>query len=802
MKDERADVDSGQLEIIRDGDGVYYRSPQARPEEQGQGGQHSENIAERMSETNLTAVADTVTENIAFDEQGMQGTEEIAEKVHDLMGLKPEGSADTDDELCNKSSHPLMLTAIMRFQAKALAAILPVDDAAVRTEPVEDLDLIENKEEKEAAEKKIAKIERRVQDFYTDYLFNKLTGYETDTDLIIQDMAITGIGVRKVVVDTSRESTPVIPERVPAGDIIVSYDTNDFSTGRVTHKMDIDTATLIRRMNAGIYRSVQVTDENLPELSTIQVSRDEMHGFQPGHRQESSTHRVCEVYTSLYLKDDPHPEKIPRPYIVTIHAQSRKVLSVRRNWQPDDPDETPLEHFVGYIYHPGRNGVTGVGLGQILMQTTEALRTAQRRMLEAGYLQNHPSGFKSSSLSIRDDETRVRAGEFVDVDIPNGDIRSALYMQPFEGPSQGLMALSSEMLANGKELGGVATVDFSQLMKSGVAAGPAMAAFEESTEFQTAAHRRLYKAHRKELEIIHERMRTVRGGSSVNYTGDRALQPGDLQAVNILPFMKPGQASKQRAIMEAQAVWDLAKESPDILDRKKAAENYIRALGSPDANDLLSDSDQEESVQPADPVTEYGKALAGQPIAAGIAQNHQAHIDSHTAQLRMLQDSSMPVDQGDAVSSVLSAHIAEHMGMQLMAQVAARTDIPMETFGPNMPPELEQKVAPAIAEAIQSVEKMRQPKSEGDQKIALERVKQEGELAREQVKIQGKMTEQQMRQQQEAELTALKHRHDKELREMQEKAAMDREVESNTADVRIARLKEGLSPLSNNRGNS
>lgn len=783
-------MEDGDLSFKRDEDGISYapKAPVVRPSLERA---HGENIADHMSDVNLTAVAESMTENIAFDEEGQDGVDDIAEEVTDMLGLARDGKADTDDDNSNCSSHTLMLTAVMRFQAKALSALLPADDMAVRTKPVEDIDQIEDEKKRAEREEQLNHIERRVQAFYTDYLFHKLPSYEDDTDQIIQDMGTMGMGVRKIVVDGSRKNTPVVPELVRPGDLIVSYDTRNFRVGRYTHKMDLPTGSLIRRMNSGMYRWISVTDQTTPEVSAIQAARDEVYGFEAGHYQATATHRVYETYADLFLEDDPHPNGLPRPYIVTIHAQTREILAIQRNWQPQDEDEAPMEHFVGYMYHPGRSAVTGVGLGQILLQTTKALRYAQRRMLEAGYLQNHPSGFKTASLSIRDGETRVRAGEFVDVDSPTGDIRSAIMMHPFQGPSQGLMALSQSMMENGRELGGIATVDFSELMKSGVAAGPAMAAFEESTEFQTAVHRRLYKGHRKELEIIHDRMKTTMGDRTVLYGVDQQLQPGDLQAVDVLPYMKPGQASKQRSIMEAQAVWELARESPDVLNKRLAAEGYIRALGSSDADRLILPDPEEEETRPADVISEYGMILAGKPVRAGLTQNHQAHIDSHSAQLKMLQASQLPVQQGDAASAVLAAHVSEHIGMQLMVEVAAITGIPVEQLGPNMPPEMEAQIAPAIAQAVMQIEEMRRPPDREDAKYKIEQLKQTGSTQREMLKMQGRQSEEQMQLQHEREMEAMRRRHERELQQAKDDAAMDREVEDSEMAWRIANLKVG-----------
>jgi hypothetical protein len=778
----------GDLIFTRDEDGVTFGPPAQPPQPEEK--PHTTNIATEMTQPSLDAIAESLTETIAFDQDGVSPWENIAVEVMDHLGLGPDAdSDDASDDNSDTSSHTLMLTALLRFQAKALSVMLPSDDMAVRTKPAFDLDQIEDEDERDKATEMITAAERRVQQFYTDYLFHRLPSYEEDTDQILHDMGLMGVGLRKIVVDRSRQSTPVMPEYVPAENLIVSYSSRNFRMGRYAHKMDMPTGDLIRRIQTGAYRPIKLYDQAVPDSNAVSDARDKVFGLVPANLMNTETHRMYEVYTHLFLEADPHPLRLPRPYIVTIHSESREVLAIQRNWDQADPDETPLEHFVGYIYHPGKSASTGIGLGQILLQTTKALRKAQRRTLEAGYLQNHPSGFKLSNLSIRNGDTKVRPGEFVDVDSPTGDIRQALMMHPFQGPSQGLMALAQTLEANGRELGGIASIDFASLMKAGVAAGPAMAAFEESTEFQTSVHRRLYKAHRKELEIIHDRMRTVMGNKPVLFGTDQTLEPGDLVGVDILPYMQPGQASRQKVIMEAQAIWDLAKENPDLLNKRRAAENFVRALGSPDADRLMIPDPEEEEVMPADPITEYSMSLAGKPVRAGPMQNHQAHIDAHTAQMRMVQTSSLPVEQGEAVMAALAAHIAEHMGMQMMVEAAAMLGIDMAQIGPDMAPEVEAQLAPALAAAVVQLEEMRRQPDPEEARIQTARVVGESRIEATRVAAEGRLALANLQNAHERQMADVKAKYDQILQDIKDAAALDREVEDNAVALQIAKLK-------------
>jgi hypothetical protein len=765
----------GNLNIERDpesGDMLY--APATIEQTPSADQDHLANLAKDMADTTLDSLSDMLTENVAMDEDGRAAWEEQQVSIHEMLGLSLDGTPDTEDEICDTSDHPLLLTALLRFQAKSLSALLPSDIAAVNTRPVQNLEDIEDPEERKQAEEDLTRVQRRVGRFYAEYLFERLPAYEEETDMILHDMGLVGVGLRKIVVDRTRRNTPVIPEYVSPSDLIVGFNTRTFRAGRYTHRMNLQTGDIIRRIQEGVYRSVRLHDHDQPDLGPLNTARNAIYGYSDSGLHQSETHRTYEVYSDLYLKDDQHSLMLPRPYVVTVHAASRKILSIQRNWLEPDPDETPIEHFVPYIYHPGRTAIMGIGLGQILGNITKALRKAQRRSLESAYLQNHASGFKLSSLSIRDGDTRVRAGEFVDVDSPVNDIRAAIMPHMFQGPSEGLMVLAGKLEEQGQQLGGIASIDFAALMKSGVAVAPAMAAFEESTEFQTSVHRRLYKAHRKELQLIHDRMRSVIGQNTVPFSrGAEALHAGDLIKADILPFMKPGQASRQKVVLEAQALYETATAHPDMMDVREALKNYIRAMNSTDGMEMMLPDPAEEQPQPLDPVTEYANALAQKPIAAGPAQDHASHIKAHAAQLKLVETSQLPVDVGEQVIAAIGAHIAEHMAMMLAAMVSAQTGVPLEEMGPETPPEVEQEIAPMLAEAIAAFEEQNRPPEQGG-----------GEA-------DAKLMLQQMKQEHEVQMAELKKQHAMELQRAKDDAAMSRELEDNAAAILIAQMKGG-----------
>lgn len=738
---------------------------------------HRENIANRMKTDLLARISATLTEEISYDSYASVDREKLAVRYIEALGIGPESKPDDYEyEFADTSDHTLLLKALTTFQAKALSALMPSPDMVVNVESDIDLSHIEDPKIRKAARKQLDQTIMRVRDFYNHYLIKAVPNYVEDFDQIINDCGLHGIGFRRILVDESYMKTPVRPIYVGLEDLILSYDATNFrGTGRVTHRYVTTTSDLLRGMISGQLIAEDVAPGMMYEVSRIKQIKDRTSGVQEPFNMAMNSHRMYDVFAYMFLAEDPHPMMMARPYVVTIHASTQKILAIKRNWEEGDPDEMPIEHFAGYVYSPGRNALMPIGLGALLTNVTMALRKAQRRGLDAAYLANHPAGFMVGGMSIRDPSTKLIPGELRTVDVGNGDIRQSILMNPFEGPDAGLISLYDRMNDAGKELGNMASIDFASMMKSGIAAGPALAAYDESTEFQTAVHRRLYRGHASELDIIHARLRQTMGGRRVMYGSGKYLEPDDLMKVVVRPAMKPGFVSRQRALIEAQAVLDLSEKNAEVINKRAAVEKFLSAMGTTDIADILLPDPEDNPPQPMDPVAEYMKLMRGEPLRAGPAQNHQAHIAAHVAQLGGLQSSSIPVQMGQAMSAALAAHIAEHQGLDMAVKVAATMGIPLEMLMEGMPPEMEAKIAPQMAAAIAAVEAERAPKDEQDPKIVVEQIRAESRAAIAEMQAEQKENDRKAKV---------------EIARMQELAATKRNTDDNNMALVIAELKE------------
>ena len=91
---------------------------------------------------------------------------------------------------------------------------------------------------------------------------------------------------------------------------------------------------------------------------------------------------------------DGQPTGIKLPYIVTVEEGSRTVLSIRRNYAPNDLKKNKIQYFVHFKFLPGL-GFYGFGLIHMIGGLSRTATAALRQLLDAGTLSNLPAMFQS-----------------------------------------------------------------------------------------------------------------------------------------------------------------------------------------------------------------------------------------------------------------------------------------------------------------------------------------------------------------------------------------------------------------------
>lgn len=149
---------------------------------------------------------------------------------------------------------------------------------------------------------------------------------------------------------------------IPAEDVIVPYGASNIeSAERVTHIMRKTKNELRRLQASGFYRDVEL-GEPQPYHTDIEERKAEDNGFS---LTDDYRYAIYEIHATTNLEGVDGEDDLAKPYVITIEKGSNTVLSIRRNWNPDDPLQLKRQHFVHYVYVPGF-GFYGLGLIHIV----------------------------------------------------------------------------------------------------------------------------------------------------------------------------------------------------------------------------------------------------------------------------------------------------------------------------------------------------------------------------------------------------------------------------------------------------
>src|SRR5581483_6422375 len=274
---------------------------------------------------------------------------------------------------------------------------------------------------------------KALEDDFNHYLTTTASEYYPDTDRQLLVTGFRGCSFKKVYNCPIRRRP--VSESIEPENLIVSNAATDLkSCRRVTHRI-LMRPSIVRRMQLlGRYRDVHLPDA-IPTLpNTVDQKKAEVQGIQqsPSVDPRDLDREIYECYCELEIPGYEHKEKgeltgLPLPWKVSIDKDSREVLEVTRDWDPDDDQCLTRTTFVKYPFVPGF-GFYDIGLLQILGDVTLAATAGWREMLDAGAFSCFP-GFlylKQAGKQLTN-EFRVPPGGGVPIDLPGiQDIRQAL----------------------------------------------------------------------------------------------------------------------------------------------------------------------------------------------------------------------------------------------------------------------------------------------------------------------------------------------------------------------------------------
>ncbi len=659
-------------------------------------------LSEDLDEEDLQGISADVIENYNADKDSRGEWESMFERGFDLLGLKLEEGSEPFQGACT-AVHPLLIESAVKFQSKATQELFPSGG------PVKANILGAATPEKEMQA-------NRVQNFMNYQLTEQMPEYFDEFERMLFHLPLIGSAFKKIYYSSTFKRP--VSEFIPIDQFYVSYYATDLrNADRYTHVIYKSPVELQQDIRAGVYKDVDLPSPSQLSSSGFATKIDNILGISPSYDSDPQ-YVLLEQHCYLELEE----EGVACPYIVTVEEQSRQVLSIRRNYEQDDPNKEKRSHFVHYRFVPGF-GFYGLGLIHFLGNLTMSATAAMRSLIDAGQFANLPGGFKAKGVRMVGDNEPIAPGEFKEVEATGIDLSRAIVPLPYKEPSSTLFQMLGFVTAAGQKFADSTEQVISDAASYGPV-GTTMALLEASSKFFSAIHKRLHKSQRDEFRILAQIDHDYLPNEypyEVPFE-DRNIFKADFDGrVDIVPVSDPNIPSNAHRMMLANMALQMAQQSPPgMFNIEELNRTILNAANMPNLEQILPPKIEP---QPLDPVSDIMAVTKGLPIAAFPAQNHDAHIQVKMAYLQDPANGANPIMQ--RIKPVLESNIQEHSVLKYQEQMSGITEQMMEQV-PAEQQEQPSVIEMAMAQAAQQVMQANQqppPPTPEQQLVILEQEK-------------------------------------------------------------------------------
>lgn len=651
---------------------------------------HYENLVESLSEDILDKVASEVLNNVQNDESDRSDWLRTIEFGFDLLGVKLEEKNTPFEGACS-AQHPLLMESAVKFQSKASNEILPADG------PVKTKILGDTTPEKELQA-------NRVKHHMNYQITEEMTEFYPDTERMLLYLPLVGSGFKKTYYSSYYDRP--CSEFVPADQFIVPNSAPDLvRASRYTHilyktanELELDCATGL------YYKPENLGEPQAPRLTPVQEKTHKLMGIEVGLGEKDKVYTLYEQHVDMCIEglDEYEDEKkkkykLASPYIITVDANSQKVIGLRRNWKEGDSKRIKKVRFTHYTFVPSFN-FYGYGFLHLLGNLQLTLTSCMRSLVDAGQFATLQGGFKLKGVRIVDDGSPISPGQFKEIETAVMDINKSIMTLPFKEPSNVLFQMLNFIDAKGQKFADSTEQVIADAANYGPV-GTTMALLEASNKFFSAIHKRLHASLKNELRIIADiNSETLVDDVEYNIENQTLkIKREDYGSnVSVVPVSDPNISSSAHRMAKAQTLYEFAMRTPEKHDMREVLKHVYTNLDYGNIEKILP---LPEEAQAQDPMSDIQAATQGKPIKAFQGQDHKAHIALKQAFMQDPMSGANPMMQKASIA--LQANIQEHMMLQFMSQVQAAS----QQAG-------QQEVSPeqAMAQAAAQVAQMNQEK--------------------------------------------------------------------------------------------
>jgi hypothetical protein len=595
--------------------------PLSKQENRAEAKRHDANLAKFIDTRELARICDDLLNGIDSDlqsrrdwiERRASGIKHLALKVESPRS--PTADADTAVEGQTTVRTPILLDAVLRFQANARGELLPAGG------PVKIMNSATSKTPRRAFLEQQLQIPREQTDIDNDILadgletlFNRYLTvvdkeYYPDSNRMFLMQGFGGCGFKKVYRCPIRRRP--VSRSIDADDIIVSdNEVSLHDCGRVTHRIMMRQSVMRRMQLAAQYLNVDLTPPVAPESDALDQAESDVAGLSVfTARPEDYKHTVYECYCELDIagfehKEDGHFTGLALPYRVSIDKDSQTVLEVRRNWDEDDDRYLKRMPIVKYPFVDGL-GFYGIGLLNIMGNATAAVTTAWRLALDSAGFSSWPGFLYSDNVSRQDTMTfRVGLGAGVKINTGGQDIRASVMALPYKDVTAGLVQVTKMVSDEARRVGGTPELMVGE-GRQDVPVGTTLAMLDQAVKILDSVHKGMHVAQAEEFSLLRDLFREDPkallcevSGSPVEQWEQEDLVRA-LELCTLAPQADPNTPSHTIRVMKAVALVQLVTMNPAMWDLHAVARRITTMVGLGSIEELFAPPQQGQ--QQADP---------------------------------------------------------------------------------------------------------------------------------------------------------------------------------------------------------
>lgn len=588
------------------------------------------NIAEDLDETTLIALGARVHRQFEQDHATMTDWEDSVKRGTELMKQEWEGKS-TPWENASNYKDPLLIEASIQFGDKAVLELLRAKDLVSAEIIGKDPEGI-----------KLATSERVVEamNFQINHDMNN---WRKKQSRLYYTLPNTGCMFKKTVYDPIEDITESHVIQYP--DFAVNQACEDMSECRsFTEVMDFSNNEVEVKVRSGRWLDI----ETLPNLN----EPDKM-GDEGSNEDEDVLHAIdnpekyLEQQTFFDLDDDGYEE----PYIVTIHAASRKVVRVVARFDTEslvvkfndavmsltdalklqeqqetesfggqemlaltgmslaEPDLDqfelikiePFQQITKYGFIPAPDGTfLDLGYSHELGAITQQINTSTNQLTDTGTMSNIGGGLLSKEFRKSMGINRLRQGTYIRTEVPADKFAKGIFPNPTQEPSPTLFKLNEQMRERGQRF--LAIADVSGAITAQTAPTTALAIIQESNISTSALFKRILDAQSEEFQILFRIDRRTFNNEKYQKILDdpQANAEADFNSdgIDIVPTANAEMSSKMMRIQTAEL--ELA-QFPLVLQTGgnpvPLVRNYFESIGSEIIDDIYP---EEGNMSPAE----------------------------------------------------------------------------------------------------------------------------------------------------------------------------------------------------------